>query len=364
VGAPDLASNISLLGHTDQGGRGDGVQVMVGGGHAYVGHMFSDGVTVIDVRDPRNPKPVAYLPAAPGTWNLHLQLADGLLLVVNAVNLFAAAAFADESAYYGRSIGEVLASQPPPEYRAGMAVYDLADPSRPRLAGRWGLPGMHLDGGERPDWPPDRRYALHHAIVAGDLAYGSWRDGGLTVHDVSDPAAPRLLTHRNWSPPFGGGTHTALPLPARDLLVVADEGIADNCADQVKYTWVFDVREPANPVSIATFPTPSEVDYCAKGGHFGPHNLHENRPGSFVSDRLVFATYQNAGVRVFDLADPFAPREVGAYVPPPPERMYDTRPNRPRVIQSCDVFVDRDGVMYLTDYNAGLYLLQYEPGSS
>src|SRR5678815_4707238 len=165
-------------------------------------------------------------------------------------------------------------------------------------------------------------------------------------------------------PPFGGGTHTALPLPARELLGVADEGIADNCADQVKHSWVFDVREPSNPVSIATLPTPSEVDYCAKGGHFGPHNLHENRPGSFVSDRLVFATYQNAGVRVYDLADPFAPREVGAFVPPAPERLYDTRPDRPRVIQSCDVFVDRDAVMYVTDYNAGLYVLQYEPSSS
>src|SRR5215211_9199041 len=90
--APDLARNIGLLGHTDQGGRGDGVQVMVGAGHAYVGHMFSNGVTVIDVRDPRNPRPVNYLPAAPGTWNLHL--ADGLLLVVSAVNMFAAEAFA------------------------------------------------------------------------------------------------------------------------------------------------------------------------------------------------------------------------------------------------------------------------------
>jgi hypothetical protein len=46
------------------------VQVTVGGGHAYVGHMFSDGVTVLDVRDPRSPKPVSYLPTAPGAWNL------------------------------------------------------------------------------------------------------------------------------------------------------------------------------------------------------------------------------------------------------------------------------------------------------
>lgn len=78
----------------------------------------------------------------------------------------------------------------------------------------------------------------------------------------------------------------------------------------------------------------------------------------------MFATYQNAGVRVFDLANPFAPREVGAYVPPAPERLHDTRPDRPRVIQSCDVFVDRAAVMYVTDYNAGLYVLQYEGSSS
>jgi len=30
------------------------------------------------------------------------------------------------------------------------------------------------------------------------------------------------------------------------------------------------------------------------------------------------------------------------------------------VTQSCDVFVAEDGLMYLTDTNAGLYILQYE----
>jgi hypothetical protein len=47
-------------------------------------------------------------------------------------------------------------------------------------------------------------------------------------------------------------------------------------------------------------------------------------------------------------------------ITPPPERLVDVRPEAARVIQSCDVFVDRDGVMYMTDTNAGLYILQYE----
>lgn len=57
-----------------------------------------------------------------------------------------------------------------------------------------------------------------------------------------------------------------------------------------KLIWLFDIREPSNPVSISTFPQPDETDYVAKGAHFGPHNLHENRPGSFVSSTLIFAT--------------------------------------------------------------------------
>jgi hypothetical protein len=350
---------------------------------------------------------VNYLPTPPNTWALHLQTRDDLLLVVNAVNLFASSLYANEAQYYTRSITETFGQQSR-DFSAGMRVYDISNPEQPREigfmpveglglhriwyvggryayasalldgytdyiflvidmaapthpkeAGRWWLPGMWRAGGETPTWQTGKRYALHHAIVAGTTAYASWRDGGVTLLDVRDPRAARLLAHRNWCPPFGGGTHTSLPLPDRNLLIVADEAIADDCADQVKYTWVLDIREPTNPVTISTFPTPSEEDYCAKGGHFGPHNLHENRPGSFQSSELIFATYQNAGVRVFNIKNPFRPEEVAYFVPPPPEHMFDTRPNRPKVIQSCDVFVDREGLMYVTDYNAGLYILQY-----
>lgn len=101
-------------------------------------------------------------------------------------------------------------------------------------------------------------------------------------------------------------------------------------------------------------------DYCAKGGNFGADNLWENRPGGFQSSRLIFATYYNAGVRAYDIDNPFQPREIGYYVPPNPERMFDPRPGRPKVIQSSDCFVDAQGVMYLTDANAGLNILQFE----
>jgi hypothetical protein len=40
---PDHARNMRIVGHTDQGGRPDAVQVMVERGFAYVGHMFFKG---------------------------------------------------------------------------------------------------------------------------------------------------------------------------------------------------------------------------------------------------------------------------------------------------------------------------------
>ena len=405
---PDFARKMRLIGHSDQGGRGDGLQVMVHRGFAYVAHPWSGGFTIVDVRDPKNPGATTFVPAPLNTWTIHLQTHDDLLLVVHALDLFADARFADEKAYYSGAVGDAVADATRRSWSAGVAIYDitvpnaprqigffpiqgvgahrvwfvggryayvsalidgftdyiflildLSDPTRPFEVGRTWLPGMNRAAGETPTWEPGRRYALHHGLVAGDTAYACWRDGGLTILDLADRARPKLVAHRNWSPPYGGGTHSALPLVDRNLLIVADEAVADNEEDGRKHVWMFDIREPENPVSIATFPTPAEADYRAKGAHFGPHNLHENRPGSFVSSTLIFATWQNAGVRVFDISDPYAPKEVGALVPAAPARMIDRRPGRPRVIQTADVFVDASGLIYATDYNAGLSIIEF-----
>ncbi len=79
---PEGARNIDFVGHTDQGGRGDGVQVMVSGGHAYIGTRVSRGIMVTDVRDPRNPKPVNFVNTHPKSVSMHLQAAENLLLCI------------------------------------------------------------------------------------------------------------------------------------------------------------------------------------------------------------------------------------------------------------------------------------------
>ena len=60
-----------------------------------------------------------------------------------------------------------------------LAIVDRSDPTKPHVAGKWWLPGMWTGGGEMPTWPKGKRYALHHAFIAGDLAFAAWRDGGL-----------------------------------------------------------------------------------------------------------------------------------------------------------------------------------------
>jgi hypothetical protein len=242
-----------------------------------------------------------------------------------------------------------------------LVTIDMQDPTKPRVVGKYWLPGMNRAAGEKADWPLARgRYGLHHAVIHDDLAYCAWRDGCLAVVDVKDKANPKLIVHRNWSPPFGGGTHNCLPLPERNLLIVLDEAVLDNMEDGFKPIWVFDNQVKSNPISIATFPLPSDRDYVAVGGHFGPHNIYENRPEGLRSETLIFSTWQNAGVRVHDISDPLRPVEVGACVPPAPMKLVDPRPNRPVVIHSADVFVDRNGICYCTDWSgAGLYIMEY-----
>ena len=62
---PEAAHNITWLGHSELGGRPDGVQVMVNKGFAFVGHPFTGGgASVVDVRDPRAPRPVNFIKTA------------------------------------------------------------------------------------------------------------------------------------------------------------------------------------------------------------------------------------------------------------------------------------------------------------
>jgi hypothetical protein len=110
-------------------------------------------------------------------------------------------------------------------------------------------------------------------------------------------------------------------------------------------------------------PTPQPgapyASYYAKGGRFGPHNQHQHQghPDLAVPDDRIVMAYFNAGLRVFDIADPYVPVETGWYVPEDPSERRGTLPST-LVTQFEDVLVDARGYIYCTDKNHGLFVLR------
>ena len=399
-----LAHNARQVGFSDVNGRGDALQVcgQKRGGryYLYLGHVWSGGVSVLDVTNPAGLEVIGHIPSAtPNTWHINLQVADDLLMLANervipgwgrlpadspfeaGVQLFdvgepssprrlgawhTSGSGTHRNWYAGGRYAYLSASE---QGYAGrfLVILDVSDPQEPREAGRWWVPGQAMTLGETPWWPTEHgagHFTFHGGIVLGELAYLAYEDFGLKILNIADPQHPELVGELSTHPPFAGYTHTTLPLPGRQLVIAAEETIAYDCQEEQKRIWLIDVRDPTHPASFGTLPLPEEPPgepaWCDKGGRFGPHNLHENRPGAFQSETLLFNAFFNAGLRVYDIRDPFKPREVAWFIPPPPERLYDPRPSAPRVVSSQDVYVDDRGYCFITDYNAGLYVVELE----
>jgi len=241
-------------------------------------------------------------------------------------------------------------------------IVDVRNPTKPVEAGRWWLPGTR----EGDDAPPPARldpkfdagFRAHNTIVfpaRSDRAYVGYLDAGAVVLDIADKARPRLVSQWRYSPPFNGFTHTVLPLFDRGLLIVSDECIQDDGADWPKLVWVVDARVETNPVPIGTFPAPPYDAFARRGGRFGAHNLHENLPvpTSWRSEQIIVGTFFNAGVRAYDIGNPYRPQEVAYFVPGAP------RMSPVGAVQLNDVYVDERRIVYTVDRHVGgLYILE------
>ena len=372
-----LESGLRQIGHHDLGGHGDGMQVMRWGDALYVGHTGTSGAgtSILDVSRPTMPVLVRQLPAPVNSHTHKVQVAGGLLLVNHERFPYRNAPegpFSAGLAVYrlddpfnpemisfwpsgGSGVHRVVwtgdryahMSATPDGFRDRIwVVLDLADPMHPVEAARWWWPGQETDG--KPNWPNGERYAVHHALVEGTRAYLGFDDGGMVILDVSDWMSPTMVTRLQWG---GGATHTCLPLRGRNLVVATDEQQRDGPHAPERRIRVIDVS--GEPRVLAVLPAP-KGKYDELPLRFGAHNLHENRSGSYCSSRLVFATYFSAGVRVYDLTDPERPVELACWVPQPPR-------GQP-VPQSNDLFVQQDGLIWVTDrITGGLALL--EPSS-
>ena len=96
-------------GHSDQGGRADGVQVMVSGGHAYVAHVFSGGCHRARRSQPASTR-AGEPPAGASALVVHPP-ADPWRLDAGVEEFNFCSVFAKEQDYYGHSIEGVSSAR-------------------------------------------------------------------------------------------------------------------------------------------------------------------------------------------------------------------------------------------------------------
>jgi hypothetical protein len=164
----------------------------------------------------------------------------------------------------------------------------------------------------------------------GTLGYGGFGAFGMYVMDLTDITKPKPLGKVQYE--FNAlGTipfHTCYPVISdaahpglQGLVVATHEALEADCREVYHTPYVVDVKDPRNPKILALFPRPVAPpdapysDFCLARGRFGSHNTQcwlapgASRPG------FMAITWFNAGVRIFDLSDPAAPKEVAWFVP-------------------------------------------------
>jgi hypothetical protein len=123
---------------------------------------------------------------------------------------------------------------------------------------------------------------------------------------------------------------------------------------------IIDISKVTEPEIVAVMPVPPG-DYHSRGIRFGPHNLHEHRPGSLLDPMVIYTTYFAGGLRVFDVSDPAVPHEIGHLVPGAPERLDGSPQSVLDTIQLNGVYVDDSRTAYVTDrYGGGLYVISHD----
>ena len=289
------------------------------------------GFKVYDVSNPARPEPIAYVKT--GGIGVHRFDMDERYAYIST-----------EMEGY---VGNIL------------VIYDIRDPARPEEVSRWWMPGQHLAGGETPDWAGfDHR--LHHALRQGDRLWAGCWHAGLRVIDVSDITAPRTVGEYNYHPPFPEPSHTFMALPfqlaGRDIAIAIDEEDQYYSEEEAAARrgrphanlWVFDVTDPAamKPLSIYQVSEADSPWSQAPGTRFGGHQFQEH-----MSDTLVYCAWFSGGLRIVDIADPRAPREVGYFVPEPV--------NGHAAPQTNDVDVDPRGLVYLVDRFTGFDIVEF-----
>lgn len=333
------------------------------------------GVIIWDVKDPENPKQLSFFKT--GGFGVHRFFYNGGRYVYLSGSM-------------DRFNGFIL------------RILDIIDPVNPVEVGRWWMSEQYL--GDRKaekdiTYSDEESLAIpfvHAMTVKDDTAYMACGTGGFVLLDVSDKTNPQLIGRLQLNPPFSGGTsgaptHSTLPLGDRPYVVVTTEGDRApyfSASDDPKYgryakiktqpmnfIGIVEITEVRNPSLVSVFPYPEVPEGYPHGTNFnavdgirigfGPHNIFDAF-GPDVYERRddrVYCCYFNAGLRIYDVKDPFVPKEIAYYIPPDPKKLlFNSKEGTlfpgPLVSLAEDVLVDDRGYIYMDTFHDGLYILR------
>jgi hypothetical protein len=242
-----------------------------------------------------------------------------------------------------------------------LVIYDLERPDRLEEVSRWWMPGQHVAGGETPTWPGVRN-RLHHTLRHENQLWAACWYGGFYVVDVTDIRRPATIAHHDYHPPYPEPTHTIMRVPhdiaGRKIAVGADEEHPHATGQPHALLWVFDVTDLADIKPLSQFHV-TDFDAPWARAHLGPDGTYEHEvygPGMHQfqehigPDDLLFCVYFSAGLRVVDISGPLLPKEIASFVPEPAQGL--------KAPQSNDVDVDPNGLVYVIDRDNGLDILE------
>jgi hypothetical protein len=291
--------------------------------------------TFFDVSDPRNPKQVSTWNTS--GWGTHR-------------NVYPGGRYAFMSAWAEGYKGQ-----------ATLAILDVSDPRKPVEVGHWWQPGQR--DGEPGRAPPNGYHGPAIVSADGKILTAAYTPSLVNL-DIADPARPKLIGELEFSPLPNVGAqslHSGIPLPG-GMVHVNTEPSKPGCdSESVSFAGIVDNRNPAAPRLVSYYPRPQAPagapykSFCDKGGRVGPHNVNGEIHSPYLQapGPLIYMTYFTAGVRVYDVANPYEPREVGWFLP-----AIGTWASGDRGLE--DVIVDTRGNAFVSDgHQKGVWILRY-----
>jgi hypothetical protein len=186
---------------------------------------------------------------------------------------------------------------------------------------------------------------------------------GFYVVDISDPANMRTVGHLDLPPSVAGNEGDNIDITKVEIngqVYFSGYPMNDDCYEPYKDIYEIDVREPANPRITTTLPRPRPprdaafTDFCQRRGSFGPKRTgyYIQQPGTPSPRYLPYAFY-NAGLQMFDVADPLHPKVAAYFVP----KMVDPKINLNFEDPVHGVYIEWDRNLIWIMSNHGIYVV-------